>query len=225
MTVLPPDTWVVVPCYDAHAAVAGLIAALSPEVRAVTLVVDDGSSPPLKLDGVSVLRHPTNRGYGAAQKTGYAAAMDAGAKRIVLLHGDAQYPVAATLGLATALDASDGAIGSRFLEHRGRGIPWWRRWGNRFLTEAANLRFGVRVSELHSGARAFRSDALQRLPLDTFSDDYLFDQQVLIGLLAEGRAIAERPVVAAYDETVQSIGFRQSVRYGLGCLAVIARGR
>jgi glycosyltransferase involved in cell wall biosynthesis len=225
MTALPPDTWVVVPCYGAHAAVAGLVAALPPAVRAVTLVVDDGSSPPLALDGVRVLRHAHNRGYGAAQKTGYAAAMAEGAERVVLLHGDAQYPIRETLGLAHALDEADGALGSRFLEHGGRNIPWWRRWGNRFLTEAANARFGVRVSELHSGARAFRTEALRRLPLDTFSDDYVFDQQVLVGLLAAGRPIAERPLVAAYDDTVQSIGFRRSVRYGLGCLAVIARGR
>lgn len=225
MTPLPPHTWVVVPCYGAHEAVRGLVDALPPEVRAVTLVVDDGSSPPLELEGVRVLRHPANRGYGAAQKTGYAAAMAEGAERIVLLHGDAQYPVAETLGLANALDEADGALGSRFLEHGGRNIPWWRRWGNRFLTEAANARFGVRVSELHSGARAFRADALRRLPLDTFSDDYVFDQQVLVGLLASGRPLAERPLVAAYDDTVQSIGFRRSVRYGLGCLAVIARGR
>ena len=225
MTRLPPDTWVVVPCYGAHAAVAGLVAALPPEVRAVTIVVDDGSSPALDLDGVRVIRHARNRGYGAAQKTGYAAAMKEGAERIVLLHGDAQYPIQETLALADALDDADGALGSRFLEHDGRNIPWWRRWGNRFLTEAANARFGVRVSELHSGARAFRADALRRMPLDTFSDDYVFDQQVLVGLLASGRPIAERPLVAAYDDTVQSIGFRRSVRYGLGCLVVIARGR
>lgn len=225
MTPLPPRTWVVVPCHDAHDAVAGLVADLPTAVRAVTLVVDDGSSPPLSLPGVRVLRHDQNRGYGAAQKTGYRAAMDAGAERVVLLHGDAQYPIAETLGLAHALDRADAALGSRFLEHGGRNIPAWRRWGNRLLTGTANLRFGVRISELHSGARAFRTDALRRLPLDTFSDDYVFDQQVLVGLLARGAPIAERALVATYDDTVQSIGFRRSVRYGLGCLRVIARGR
>jgi glycosyltransferase involved in cell wall biosynthesis len=224
MSQLPPGTWVVVPCYDAHHAVTGLVEALSSEVRAVTVVVDDGSDPPLSLKGVRVLRHARNRGYGAAQKTGYAEAIQRGAERVVLLHGDAQYPIAETLDLAHALDEADAALGSRFLEHAGRNIPWWRRWGNRFLTGAANARFGVRVSELHSGARAFRTDALRRLPLGSFSDDYVFDQQVLVGLLAAGASIAERPLVASYNGTVQSIGFRRSVKYGLGCLAVIARG-
>ncbi len=225
MKPLPPNTWVVVPCYDAHDAVRGLVDALPAGVRAVTLVVDDGSSPPLDLPGVTVLRHARNRGYGATQKTGYAAARERGAERVVLLHGDAQYPTEETLGLAWALDDADAALGSRFLEHAGANIPWWRRYANRMLTEAANLRFGVRISELHSGARAFRLDALDALPTDTYSDDYVYDQQVLVGLLARGRPIAERPLVARYDDAVQSIGFRKSVKYGLGCLAVIARGR
>ncbi len=189
-------------------------------------VVDDGSAPRLRVPaGVRVLRHARNKGYGAAQKTGYAAALANGADRVVLLHGDGQYPTAATLALADALDEADCALGSRFLEGGGAHVPAWRRWGNRGLTSAANLRFGRRLSELHTGARAFRSAALVTLPLESFSDDYVFDQQVLVGLMARGARIAERPLAARYDETVQSITFRRSVRYGLGCLWTIARGR
>lgn len=188
-------------------------------------VVDDGSQPALQVPaGVKVLRHARNQGYGAAQKTGYAAALANGAERVVMLHGDGQYPTLATLALADALDDADCALGSRFLDHGGREIPRWRRWGNRFLTGAANARFGVRMSELHTGARAFRAEALEALPLESYSDDFVFDQQVLVGLMARGRPIVERPVVARYDETVQSISFRRSVRYGLGCLWTIARG-
>lgn len=220
---LPEDTWIVVPCFNTQAALSCLLAALPPDLLDRTIVVDDGSEPPLRAEGARLHRHPANRGYGGAQKTGYAAALAAGAARVVLLHGDNQYPIHETLGLAWALDDADAALGSRFLVHGGRSIPWWRRWGNRLLTGAANRRFGVRLSELHTGARAFRADALRALPLDGFSDNYVFDQQLLATLLSSGRAIAERPLEARYDDTVQSIGFRQSVRYGLGCLWTIAR--
>jgi glycosyltransferase involved in cell wall biosynthesis len=220
---LPPDTWIVVPCFDAQGGLSRTLATLPVELHARTIVVDDGSEPPLRAEDVTLLRHPANRGYGAAQKTGYAAALAQGAQRVVLLHGDAQYPTPETLGLAWALDDADAALGSRFLVHGGRSIPWWRRWGNRLLTSAANGHFGVHLSELHTGARAFRADALEALPLDGFSDDYVFDQQLLTTLLSQGRRIAERPLEARYDDTVQSIGFRRSVRYGLGCLWTIAR--
>lgn len=189
-------------------------------------VIDDGSDVPLTApDGVRVIRHPQNRGYGAAQKTGYAAALADGADRVVLLHGDGQYPTQETLALADALDDAEGALGSRFMERHRVGVPSWRRWGNRFLTGAANLRFGTAMTELHTGARAFRADALRALPLGDFSDDYVFDQQVLVGMMARGMTLAERPLTARYDDTVQSITFRRSVRYGLGCLWVIARAR
>lgn len=189
-------------------------------------VVDDGSQPTLTLKvdrpHVHLLRHPRNRGYGAAQKTGYAVALAKGAERVVLLHGDGQYPTQATLKLADALDDSHAVLGSRFLDDGGQSVPWWRRWGNRGLTHAANLRYGQRLSELHTGARAFRAETLLELPLESFSDDFVFDQQVLAGLLARGHTIAERPITARYDDSVSSIGFRRSVRYGLGCLWTIA---
>jgi glycosyltransferase involved in cell wall biosynthesis len=188
-------------------------------------VVDDGSSPPLQAPGHRVLRHDKNRGYGAAQRTGYAAAMAAGAGDIVLLHGDGQYNTEQVIGLANGLRSADAVLGSRFLEDRGQTIPWWRRLSNRGLTTAANLRFQQRLTDLHTGARAFRTEALAHLPLDRFSDDYVFDQQVLIGLLDLGHSLAEQPMRCSYDDSVQSISFRRSVRYGLGCLWTIGAAR
>lgn len=185
-------------------------------------VVDDGSAPPLRAP--RVLRHPHNRGYGGAQKTGYAAAIADGADRLVLVHGDGQYDVAETLALAAALDDADAALGSRFLADPSV-IPAWRRLGNRGLTALANLRFGTRHTELHSGARAIRAEALLAVDYLTLSDDYLFDQQVLVRLLAQGRTIAERAVHASYDPSVQSISVRRSIRYGLGCVGVIVGAR
>lgn len=228
---MPPRSLaVVLPCYGYQDSLDRVIAELQ-QLRANVdfsiVVVDDASPTPLRAQGpgVELLRHPSNRGYGGAQKTGYAVAIAHGATHIVLLHGDGQYATAPTLALADALEDASAALGSRFLNGHEHAIPSWRRWGNRFLTEAANWRFGTRLSELHTGARAFRAEALLALPLESFSDDFVFDQQVLAGLLKRGLPIAERPIPARYDDTVSSISFRRSVRYGLGCLATLAAPR
>ncbi len=216
---------VVIPAFRCERTVPDVLASLPDGVPA--WVIDDGSPTPLTPPGrpcTTLLRHPTNRGYGAAQKTGYAAALAAGVERVVLLHGDAQYDAADTLALAGALASPrSAALGSRFLLDPAV-IPGWRRFGNRALTAAANLRFGTRHTELHSGARAFTAGALRALPLDRYSDDYLFDQQVLFGLFRAGIPVAERPVRVRYDGTVQSISFARSVRYGLGCVGEMLRG-
>lgn len=209
---------VVIPACNVGDALSPMLARLPPGLD--VYVVDDGSREPVVAPGVTVIRHPQNRGYGAAQKTGYAAAIAAGAEKIVLLHGDDQYDTADTLALADALDHAEAALGSRFLADPSV-IPGWRRLGNRLLTGLANLRFGLSHTELHTGARAFRAETLRRIGFETFSDDYLFDQQLLVALMRAGVVIAERPVKVRYEPGVQSISFRRSVRYGLGCVRVI----
>lgn len=214
-------TAIVIPALDCQATLDRVLSEIPPEDGFRVFVVDDGSVPPLRAP-VRVLRHDRNRGYGAAQKTGYAAALDDGAQRVVLLHGDGQYDTADTLALRKALEEADAVLGSRFLADP-RVIPGWRRAGNRALTGLANLRYGTRHTELHTGARAFRASALQRIPFRAFSDDYLFDQQVLCALLRAHLRIAERPVRARYDDTTQSIPFFRSVTYGIGCVKEILR--
>lgn len=214
-----PLTGVVVPAYGCQDTLERVLSEVPEGYR--VFVVDDGSDPPLRA-AVPVLRHERNRGYGAAQKTGYTAALDAGVDRVVLLHGDGQYATADTLALADALGAADACIGSRFLADPSV-IPGWRRAGNRALTGLANLRYGTRHTELHTGARAFRAEVLRRTGFSAFSDDYLFDQQMLCALLRDGARIAERPVRVRYDGTVQSISFARSVTYGLGCVREILR--
>ena len=210
------------------AATVGKVLARIPEGYTV-IVVDDGSTDGTAQrvpQGVILKRHERNRGYGAAQKPGYAAARDAGAERVALLHGDDQYDADDVMALLTALDDADVALGSRFLAaDRGAIIPWWRRLANRGLTETANLMLSIRATDLHTGARAFRLAPLFDLPLDTFSDDYVFDQQVLVGLAVNGARFAERPVRVRYDDEVQSISFRRSVVYGLGCVRAILAAR
>lgn len=221
-----PRLAVVIPGKDVQATLPRVLASLPEALLPWTVVVDDGSEPALEAPPpVHLHRHPRNRGYGAAQKTGYAAARALGAEVVLLLHGDGQYATEEVLALAECFEDPEvmGALGSRFLVDGGRGIPSWRRWGNRLLTGLANRRFGTSLTELHSGARAFRLEALARLPLEELSDDYLFDQQVLAGLLASGARLAERAATPCYDDTVQSIGLGPSLRYGLGCLGAIAR--
>ncbi len=214
---------VVLPTLDTSDALHRVLAELPPGMLAI--VVDDGSRELIHSTRINtcVVRHERNRGYGAAQKSGYEVALAAGATRIVLLHGDGQYDTAATLALVDALDEAEAALGSRFLVDPSI-IPWWRRSGNRVLTGLANLRFRGAFTDLHSGARAFRADTLRSLPLASFSDDFLFDQQVLVALIRRGAKLVERPVATRYDETTRSISFRRSVRYGLGCVSVILGG-
>lgn len=210
---------------DVASTLPGVLAAIPEDVR--VFFVDDGSTDqPRVPPGVTLLRHPQNRGYGAAQKTGYTAALAAGAQRVALVHGDGQYEVADVLALLDALDEADVALGSRFLaQDRGQIIPWWRRWANRGLTGFANAALGARFSELHTGARAFRAEALQALDLSAMSDDYVFDQQLLVRLARARFRFAERPVRVRYDDSVQSIPLRRAVVYGLGCVREILRAR
>ncbi len=215
---LTPKTCVVIPALNCQSTVDAVLAAL-PE-GLLSVVIDDGSDTPLHAP--NVYRHATNRGYGAAQKSGYTYAIAQGAEHIVLLHGDDQYNTSDTLLLAEALSEAPAALGSRFLANADV-IPGWRRLGNRGLTGLANLRFGTRHTELHTGARAFRADLLRSTPFNTFSDDYLFDQQLLCHILRSGQTIAERPVRVRYDDAVQSISLRRSIRYGLGCVREILR--
>lgn len=214
---------IVIPAYNAHGTIGRVLSEIPEALHPGVIVVDDGSSPPLKAPGFALLRHEKNRGYGAAQKTGYRAALEAGADRVVLLHGDGQYATADVLGLSDPLAACDAAIGSRFLNMGAGQIPVWRRWGNRTLTMLANMRFGSDVSELHSGARAFTAETLQSIDFERFSDDYIFDHQMLSTLLSRGATIGERKVRCAYDETVQSIAVVPSIKYALGVVRTILR--
>lgn len=212
---------VVVPTLDTPGPLARVLAELPPTLHVV--VVDDGSRPALgetTRARTTWVRHPVNRGYGAAQKSGFAAALAAGATRVVLLHGDGQYQTDSTLALAAALDDADVALGSRFLHDAG-AIPAWRRWGNRLLTGAANLRLGTRFSELHTGARAYRAEWLRELPLRDYSDDFVFDQQILVDSIRRKGRIVERPAPTRYDATTRSISPGRSVAYGLACLRLL----
>lgn len=227
---------VIVPTLSTPGPLARLLAELADWEQAaarplLVFVIDDGSEIPLQRTapaprGLRLFRHAVNRGYGGAQKTGYAAALANGCETLVLLHGDGQYDTAANLALGPLLEqtGAEVALGSRFLPGGPpTPAPAWRRLGNHALTQLANRRFGVALSELHTGARAYAASALSALPFDRYSDDYLFDHQVLAAFLADGARFVEAPVSARYDETVRSISPSRALRYGLGCLGTLLR--
>ena len=192
------------------------------------ILVDDASNDETaaiarSLPRVRVEVHPQNRGYGGNQKTCYRLALAAGADVVIMLHPDYQYtpkliPVMAsmiTTGLYPCVLASrilgGGAV-------RG-GMPWWKYVSNRALTLAENLMLGAKLSEYHTGYRAFARKLLEQLPLEKNSDDFVFDNQILAQVLWLGQPIGEVPCPAKYMPEASSINFRRSVRYGFGCLA------
>ena len=214
---------IVIPAYNTQSSLDRVLGEIPDHLRSGVIVIDDGSDTPIHADDVRLIRHPENRGYGAAQKTGYDAAIEMGAERVVLLHGDGQYATGDVLSLNDALAACDAAIGSRFLNQGATHMPMWRRWGNRVLTFMANARYGSDLSELHSGARGFRVSTLKKVDYHRFSDDYIFDHQMWATLLSQGVSIGERKVHCAYDESVQSIAIAPSIKYAVGVMRTIIR--
>jgi glycosyltransferase involved in cell wall biosynthesis len=200
----------------------------------LVIVVDDASQDGTvgiarTLDRVQVEVHPENRGYGANQKTCYRLALAAGADIIIMIHPDYQYTPQLIPAMA-ALVASGlypCVLASRILGGgalRG-GMPWWKYISNRFLTLVENLLLGAKLSEYHTGYRAFARNLLERVPLEANSDDFVFDNQVLAQVIALGWAIGEVTCPARYLPEASSINFRRSVRYGFGCLATGLRFR
>jgi glycosyltransferase involved in cell wall biosynthesis len=193
----------------------------------LVILVDDASNDDTvaiarELPRVQVEVHPTNRGYGGNQKTCYRLALAAGADIVVMIHPDYQYtpqllPALASLvasGLYPCMLASrilgGGAV-------RG-GMPVWKYVSNRLLTLVENLLLSAKLSEYHTGYRAFARSLLERLPLEKNSDDFVFDNQILAQVLWLGYPIGEVSCPAKYMPEASSINFRRSVRYGFGCL-------
>jgi glycosyltransferase involved in cell wall biosynthesis len=204
------------------------------EIVDLVILVDDASQDETvaiarTLDRVQVEVHPMNRGYGGNQKTCYRLALAAGAGIIIMIHPDYQYtpqliPAMASLvasGLYPCVLASR-ILGGGAL--RG-GMPWWKYLANRVLTLVENLLLGAKLSEYHTGYRAFARDLLERLPMDSNSDDFVFDNQVLAQVIWFGCPIGELTCPAKYLPEASSINFRRSVRYGFGCLATALRFR
>ena len=198
-----------------------------PEVDLV-IVVDDASQDETvekasRLDKVVTHVHPVNRGYGANQKTCYRLALEHGADIVVMVHPDYQYTpklIPAMVGLVRS-GLYSCVLASRILGGQARrgGMPMWRYVSNRALTFAGNLLLGTKVSEFHTGYRAFSRRLLEQLPLSANSDDFVFDNEVLAETAWLGYQIGEVSCPTRYAPDASSINFRRSVTYGFGCLA------
>jgi glycosyltransferase involved in cell wall biosynthesis len=198
----------------------------------LVILVDDGSQDETvaiarTLDRAQVEVHPENRGYGANQKTCYRLALEAGGDIVIMIHPDYQYPPQLIPAMASLVASGlyPCVLASRILGGgalRG-GMPWWKYLANRGLTVVENLLLGAKLSEYHSGYRAFARSLLERLPIEKNSDDFVFDNQILAQVISLGCPIGELTCPTKYFSEASSINFRRSVRYGLGCLATAAR--
>ncbi len=217
---------VVMPAYNAAKTIERTYREIPLDLVDEVVVTDDASSDETvevaKRLGLRTLVHPTNRGYGGNQKTCYAEALRLGADVVIMLHPDYQYTPAlipAMIGLITD-GPFDVVLGSRVLGGRALagGMPMYKYIANRALTAIQNLLLGAKLSEYHTGYRAFSREVLESLSLLENSDDFVFDNQMLSQILLAGYEIGEISCPAAYFEEASSINFQRSVRYGLGVL-------
>ena len=219
---------VVMPAYNAQSTIEKTWReVVEQEVVDLVIVVDDASQDATlalaqTLDNVVAHAHPRNLGYGGNQKTCYRLALDHGADIVVMVHPDYQYTpklIPAMVGLV-ASGLYSCVLGSRILGGQALkgGMPVWRYVANRFLTLVGNLLLGTKLSEFHTGYRAFSRELLERLPLEANSNDFVFDNQVLAETVWLGFAIGEVSCPTRYLPDASSITFRRSVRYGFGCL-------
>jgi hypothetical protein len=172
--------------------------------------------------GIATVRHEKNRGYGGNQKTCYAVALARGADIVVMLHPDYQYSPKLVTAMASmiASDEFDVVLGSRILGKGALpgGMPLYKYISNRFLTLFENLMLGLKLSEYHTGYRAWRRSVLERLPLEQNSDDFVFDNQMLAQSAYFGFRIGEISCPTRYIPEASSINFKRSVVYGMGVI-------
>lgn len=200
---------------------------MAQEVVDQIILVDDASCDKTaviaqSLDGVRLHVHPKNRGYGGNQKTCYQMALEAGADIVIMIHPDYQYTPQLIPAMASMIASGlyPCVLGSRILGGyalRG-GMPWWKYLANRFLTAAENILLGAKLSEYHTGYRAFSRELLEMLPLEENSDDFIFDNQMLAQIFWRNQTIAEVSCPTKYFPEASSINFSRSFKYGLGCL-------
>src|SRR5256714_4678778 len=217
---------VVMPAYNAEKTLEVTVGEV-PDLVDIRILVDDHSSD-ATVDlaqrlGLHVFQHDRNYGYGRNQQTCYREALAAGADVVIMLHPDYQYTPLLITALASmvAYDVYDVVLGSRIIGGtalRG-GMPLYKYVANRLLTAFENIFLGVKLSEYHTGYRAFSRKVLLELPLLENSDDFVFDNQILAQCVHFGFRIGEVSCPTKYFEEASSINFRRSVKYGLGELA------
>jgi len=216
---------VVLPAYNAEKTLEATVREL-PEIVDACILVDDHSSDRTvqiaKQLGLQYYVHDRNYGYGRNQQTCYREALAAGANVVIMVHPDYQYTPLLVTAMASmvAFGVYDVVLGSRIIGGTALsgGMPLYKYVANRLLTAFENLFLGIKLSEYHTGYRAFSREVLTRLPLRENSDDFVFDNQMLAQCAYFGFRIGEVSCPTKYFEGASSINFRRSVTYGLGVL-------
>jgi glycosyltransferase involved in cell wall biosynthesis len=216
---------VVLPAYNAEKTLEATVREV-PDLVDVCILVDDHSSDRTievaKQLGLQFFLHDRNYGYGRNQQTCYREALAAGADVVIMWHPDYQYTPLLVTAMASmvAYGVYDMVLGSRILGGQALrgGMPIWKYISNRFLTAFENLFLRVKLSEYHTGYRAFSREVLTRLPLLENSDDFVFDNQMVAQCVHFGFRIGEVSCPTKYFEDASSINFQRSVKYGMGVL-------
>jgi glycosyltransferase involved in cell wall biosynthesis len=189
----------------------------------------DGTAELARQLGLKTVVHPRNRGYGGNQKTCYREALADGADAVVMIHPDHQYDprVVPDLVVPILTGESDAVFGSRMLGGRPLegGMPRWKYYANVFLTACANAAFLRYFTEIHSGLRAYSRRYLETVRLDSNSDDFIFDTQIIAQGVAKGMRFREIPIETRYFDEASQINFRRSAQYGFSILWVLAKYR
>jgi len=214
------------PAYNAAATLHQTLKEIPREIVDDIILTDDASSDNTAelADslGIYTLRHEKNMGYGANQKTCYKAALNRGAEIVIMLHPDYQYSPKLIAAMAAMIGSGhyDGVLASRILGKGALkgGMPLYKYVFNRFLTFTQNLLVGQKLSEYHSGYRAWSCELLEQLDLNLCSDDFVFDNQMLLQVFNKDMSVGEISCPTKYFAEASSINFSRSVQYGLGVL-------
>lgn len=219
---------VVMPAYNAEKTLRQTYAEVPREYVDEVILVDDRSRDQTveiaRSLGIHTFVHPRNRGYGGNQKTCYTEALRRGGEIVVMVHPDYQYSPKLIVAMASMIASGhyEVALGSRILgnDTLAGGMPLYKYVANRVLTLFENLMLGAKLSEYHTGFRAFSREVLEALPLEENSDDFVFDNEMLAQVIYFGYQIGEISCPTRYMEEASSISFWRSVRYGLGVVRV-----
>lgn len=218
---------VVMPAYNAAQTLIQTYEELPHDIVDEVILVDDHSQDQtvelaVQLGITTIIRHTRNLGYGGNQKTCYSVALQQGADIVVMVHPDYQYSpkLCGALAWMVASGEYDMVLGSRILGNDAimGGMPLYKYIANRGLTLFENLLLGIRLSEYHTGYRAFSREVLTTLPLNENTDDFAFDNQMIVQAVHAGFAIGELSCPTRYMAEASSINFRRSVTYGIGVL-------